>query len=82
MAENSKNALHGTQLTGLRPKQTFLSRLSKKLQILHGTTHGSTQEPFRGYNIPPVSISDQKQQQRINAVDLDMRDISRTVTLI
>ena len=39
MAENSKNALHGTQLTGLRPKKTFLSRSSKKLQIWHGTTH-------------------------------------------
>ena len=38
MAENSKNVLHGTKLTGLWPKNTFLSRSSKKLQIWHGTT--------------------------------------------
>ena len=38
MAENSKNVLHGTKLTGLWPKKTFLSQSSKKLQIWHGTT--------------------------------------------
>ena len=39
MAENSKNVLHGSKLTGLWPKKTFLSQSSKKLQIWHGTTH-------------------------------------------
>ena len=48
MAENSKNVLHGTKLTGLWPKKTFLSRSSKKLQIWHGTTqHPSPQTSVR-----------------------------------
>ena len=38
VAKNGRNALHGTQLTGLRPKKTFLSRSSKNLQFWHGAT--------------------------------------------
>ena len=48
VAKNGRNALHGTQLTGLRPKKTFLSRSSKNLQIWHGATHIEKFQPYIG----------------------------------